>query len=70
MSQALNNAINRAVDSSMHFAVAANNNNRDACSYSPATAEKAIIVGASTMGDEWAYFSNHGECVDVFAPGE
>lgn len=45
------------------------NDNRDACNYSPAAAEKAITVGASTLGDERAYFSNHGECVDVFAPG-
>lgn len=37
--------------------------------YSPARAEKAITVGASTIFDERAYFSNFGECVDVFAPG-
>lgn len=37
--------------------------------YSPARAEKAITVGASTIFDERAYFSNYGECVDVFAPG-
>jgi len=29
----------------------------------------AVTVGASTLGDERAYFSNHGKCVDVFAPG-
>jgi cerevisin len=53
----------------LHFAVAAGNDNRDACSYSPAAAEKAVTVGASTLGDERAYFSNYGPCVDVFAPG-
>lgn len=37
--------------------------------YSPARAEKAITVGASTIFDERAYFSNYGKCVDVFAPG-
>jgi cerevisin len=68
-SQALDDAVNRAVDSGMHFAVAAGNDNRDACSYSPAAAEKAVTVGASTLGDERAYFSNFGPCVDVFAPG-
>ncbi|KAJ7698121.1 peptidase S8/S53 domain-containing protein [Mycena rosella] len=36
---------------------------------SPASADKAITVGASTQNDERAYFSNHGPCVDVFAPG-
>jgi cerevisin len=45
------------------------NDNRDACNYSPAAAENAVTVGASTLGDERAYFSNHGSCVDVFAPG-
>ncbi|KAF9784070.1 peptidase S8/S53 domain-containing protein [Thelephora terrestris] len=68
-SMALDDAVNKAVDSGMHFAVAAGNDNRDACTYSPAAAEKAITVGASTLGDERAYFSNFGECVDVFAPG-
>ena len=43
--------------------------NKDACDYSPASAENAVTVGASTLGDERAYFSNHGKCVDVFAPG-
>ena len=43
--------------------------NKDACNYSPAAAEKAVTVGASTLGDERAYFSNHGKCVDIFGPG-
>ena len=46
------------------------NDNRDACNYSPAGAEEAITVGASTLGDERAYFSNFGSCVDIFAPGK
>ncbi|KAF8058777.1 peptidase S8/S53 domain-containing protein [Lyophyllum atratum] len=68
-SKALDDAVNRAVDAGLHFAVAAGNDNRDACQYSPAAAEKAVTVGASTLGDERAYFSNHGKCVDVFGPG-
>ncbi|KAJ7503148.1 peptidase S8/S53 domain-containing protein [Mycena galericulata] len=68
-SRALDDAVNAAVDTGLHFAVAAGNDNRDACSYSPAAAEKAVTVGASTLGDERAYFSNYGPCVDVFAPG-
>lgn len=50
-------------------AVAAGNDNRDACTFSPAAADNPITVGASTIGDEKAYFSNHGKCVDIFAPG-
>jgi len=67
--QSLDDAVNAAVESGLHFAVAAGNDNKDACNYSPARAESAVTVGASTLGDERAYFSNHGKCVDVFAPG-
>lgn len=38
---------------------AAGNDNRDACDYSPAAAELAVTVGASTITDERAYFSNY-----------
>lgn len=68
-SRALDRAINGAVDGGLHLAVAAGNDNKDACNYSPAAAEKAITVGASTLQDSRAYFSNFGKCVDVFAPG-
>ncbi|KAJ3556664.1 hypothetical protein NM688_g1901 [Phlebia brevispora] len=68
-SRGLDDAVNAAVDAGVHFAVAAGNDNRDACNYSPAAAENAVTVGASTIGDERAYFSNYGKCVDVFAPG-
>lgn len=68
-SVALDEAVNGAVDTGLHFAVAAGNDNRDACRYSPAGAKKAVTVGASTLGDERAYFSNFGPCVDIFAPG-
>lgn len=68
-SPALDLAVNNAVKKGLHFAVAAGNDNRDACSYSPAAAENAITVGASAIGDDRAYFSNYGKCVDIFAPG-
>jgi len=68
-SRSLDDTVNKAVRNGLHFAVAAGNDNRDACNYSPAAAENAVTVGASTLGDERASFSNHGKCVDVFAPG-
>jgi cerevisin len=68
-SKTLDMAVNAAVDAGLHFAVAAGNDNQDACSYSPAAAEKAVTVGASSLADARAYFSNHGKCVDIFAPG-
>jgi cerevisin len=68
-SPTLDRVVNAASDRGLFFAVAAGNENADACKSSPAAAEKAITVGASTLGDERAYFSNIGTCVDVFAPG-
>ncbi|KAG9086218.1 serine protease, partial [Ceratobasidium sp. 392] len=68
-SPSLDRAVNAAVKNGMHFAVAAGNDNKDACNYSPAAAELAVTVGASTLSDDRAYFSNHGSCVDIFAPG-
>ena len=62
-------AVNGAVDAGLHFAVAAGNDNADACNYSPAAADKAVTVGASNLADERAYFSNYGKCTDIFAPG-
>lgn len=68
-SPALDQAVNGAVAMGLHFAVAAGNDNADSCSYSPAAAANAITVGASTLADERAYFSNYGKCNDIFAPG-
>ncbi|EEH42602.1 uncharacterized protein PADG_07422 [Paracoccidioides brasiliensis Pb18] len=68
-SYALDYTVNAAVDTGVYFVVAAGNDNADACNYSPAAAEKAITVAASTLADERAFFSNYGPCVDMFAPG-
>lgn len=68
-SPALDKAVNAAVDVGIHFAVAAGNDNANSCNYSPASAKNAVTVGASTLADERAYFSNYGKCNDIFAPG-
>lgn len=68
-SAALDRAVNGAVTSGVHFAVAAGNDNEDSCKYSPAAAELAITVGASALDDSRAFFSNYGKCNDIFAPG-
>ncbi|KAI4237817.1 MAG: hypothetical protein L6R40_005842 [Gallowayella cf. fulva] len=68
-SPTLDLAVNAAVGLGLHFAVAAGNDNSDSCNYSPAAAEQAVTVGASTIADERAYFSNYGKCNDIFAPG-
>ncbi|KAI0244112.1 hypothetical protein L0F63_001794 [Massospora cicadina] len=68
-SKALNDAIEAAVASGVVAVVAAGNDNRDACNYSPASAPSAITVGATDINDARASFSNYGKCVDVFGPG-
>jgi len=65
----LDAAVNAAVKAGIHFAVAAGNDNADACNYSPAAADLPLTVGASALDDSRAYFSNWGKCTDVFAPG-
>lgn len=68
-SPSLDLAVNAAVKAGIHFAVAAGNDNADACNYSPAAAADAVTVGASDISDTRAYFSNYGKCVDLFGPG-
>lgn len=46
-SQSLDNAVNNMVDSGTVVVVAAGNSNNDACTGSPARAQKAITVGAT-----------------------
>jgi subtilisin family serine protease len=68
-SAALNNAVTRSIAAGVTYAVAAGNDNKNACGYSPADTPNAITVGATDQSDSRAYFSNYGSCVDIFAPG-
>jgi subtilisin family serine protease len=67
--QAANDAVTNAVNSGTPFAVAAGNENTNACSRSPASAPAVMTVGAVEDNDTIASFSNDGPCVDIFAPG-
>ena len=69
-STALNNAVANSVNSGVTYSVAAGNSNANACNYSPASTATAITVGATTISDARASFSNFGSCVDIFAPGD
>src|SRR5687767_15271271 len=51
------------------MAVAAGNENQNACNVSPARAPNAITVGSTTSSDARSSFSNIGTCLDIFAPG-
>ena len=68
-STALNSAVANATADGIVFAVAAGNNKGLACRYSPASEPTAITVGAIGGSDDRAKFTNHGSCVDLFAPG-
>ncbi|WP_404369949.1 S8 family peptidase [Corallococcus coralloides] len=67
---ALDDAVRRSITLGVTYVLAAGNENQDACKRSPARTAEAITVGATTTVDRRASFSNHGDCVDVFAPGE
>ncbi len=68
--QALDDAVTAAVNRGVTFAVAAGNENTNACNSSPARAPSALTVGATTNADARASFSNYGSCLDIFAPGQ
>ena len=68
-SPALDEAVRRGIDLGIPFVVAAGNDRRDACNYSPANIQEAITVGSTNQKDERSGFSNYGLCVDIFAPG-
>jgi len=67
--QTLNDAVQRATDDGIVMAVAAGNSTANACNYSPSSAGSAITVGATTLSNTLATFSNSGNCVDILAPG-
>jgi subtilisin family serine protease len=69
LSQAMNDAIQRSINSGVTYVVAAANDNADACNVSPASAPNALTVGAVTITDVQASFSNWGSCLDMYAPG-
>nr|ABY63400.1 encystation-mediating serine proteinase [Acanthamoeba healyi] len=70
-----NRAVAAVVDAGVPFAVAAGNEDQNACNTSPASEPKAITVGATYytgnyVQDIRASFSNWGSCVDILAPGQ
>jgi subtilisin family serine protease len=66
-------AVHRSIESGITYAVAAGNENADACDFSPAATLSAITIGATNRADHRASYhtwgSNWGSCLDLFAPG-
>jgi subtilisin family serine protease len=69
ISSALDTAVSNSIADGVTYAIAAGNSNVDACTTSPARVSTAITVGATTITDARASFSNFGTCLDIFAPG-
>ncbi|KAF9535407.1 serine proteinase 2 [Crepidotus variabilis] len=67
---ALDSAVASLTAAGIHVVVAAGNSATDAGSTSPARAPSAITVGATTIADAAASFSNYGSVLDIWAPGQ
>ncbi|XP_006815357.2 aqualysin-1-like [Saccoglossus kowalevskii] len=67
--EALNQAIANVEAEGYVVVVAAGNSADDACLYSPGSSEKAITVAATANDDHATTYSNYGECIDIYAPG-
>ena len=63
-SSSMNTAADNLANSGVLLAVAAGNDARNACDYSPGSA-----ANTTTVADARASYSNHGSCVDLYAPG-
>lgn len=63
-------AVRSAVAAGIPVVVAAGNDNINACGVVPARVPEAITVGATAPDDYEAPFSNHGPCLDLYAPGQ
>ena len=69
ISSALDTAVTNSINDGVTYAIAAGNDNVDACGTSPARVASAITVGSTTTTDARSSFSNFGTCLDIFAPG-
>ena len=69
-SASLESAVDRAFNDGITVVSAAGNSNVDACTTSPGgNKPSGLTVGATTITDARASYSNFGACLDLFAPG-
>ncbi|KAJ1549250.1 serine protease [Cladochytrium tenue] len=68
-SQSVNEVVQKTYEAGGVIAVAAGNDDEDACNNSPADSNYVLTVAATAANDSRAIFSNYGSCVSLFAPG-
>ncbi len=68
-STAIDTAVSNSIADGVTYAVAAGNDSRGACNFSPARVSAAITVSATNKTDYRPSWANYGSCVDWFAPG-
>ncbi|HKP77305.1 MAG TPA: S8 family peptidase, partial [Longimicrobiaceae bacterium] len=69
VSSTLNTAVTNLSNAGIFTAVAAGNENQDACNTSPASATVVFATAASNSDDTRRSSGNYGSCVDAYAPG-
>jgi len=67
--QAIDDAVQAAVDAGIAIICPGGNADGDSCQNSPRRAPAAFAVGATANTDNMADFSNWGKCLKTFAPG-
>lgn len=66
----LDNGVRNSIADGVTYVIAAGNSSISGPNTSPQRVSEAIIVGASTISDSRASFSNFGPTLGLFAPGE
>lgn len=69
-SRAMNDAIQELYTQGIFSASAAGNSQANACQRSPASSSYTFTVAGSSSNDNIYDFTNFGQCVDLFAPGD
>jgi subtilisin family serine protease len=68
-SSSVDDAVKNMIAAGVATAVAAMNDNQNACKTSPARVAAAMTIGATDKTDRKVWWSNYGSCLDWFAPG-
>jgi subtilisin family serine protease len=69
-SKAVDQALNALVEEyNIPIFASAGNLGTNACRFSPSSNPNVFTVGSVDVDDRVSYFSNFGECVNIYAPG-